>query len=386
MKSTRSLAAPALAAIALLLTPAPARAAGTLTGLSLQPNPAEINQGVQATLSGQGSCPEVTLDYGDGSPAQKLAPVDFNKSVNTSPPPHKFAAAKTYTVTASPGKGCQGSATANLTVKAKGGADLPSAKQPAGNTASMAAANILKALAAYLVPKVTGGLGLVEPGMTFIAFGSGFGSTMGKGTLTGDFGSRQLNVVQWAPKGIGFQVPSDIAGVSDHTAKLVVETSGGQKSEPFALKFRAKRDVVRLKAGDVGATTCAATAQQNTCNWTVKMGPGATVATNEPWTGCVVKAGASLCGWHEGAAGLGMGLGMGTDQYQISLKNGWALYDLGGFVSGSLYNEKVATLGAGFTEGATSWSPKVNWHLGKGQLATYSCDIFIVGPKGVPYK
>lgn len=231
-------------------------------------------------------------------------------------------------------------------------------------------------------PTITSKLGLVTPGSTILLLGSNFGSSQGKVILAGQFGTREMKIVEWHPKGIGCRVPDDIQGVPDHTTNMTVQTQGGVKSGAFPVGFVALKEVKLLVAGDLKTFACAASAFINTCNWTVKV-TGGNTATNEPWTGCVWKR--SLCGWHQDGGGLA-GLPAGTDTYEIKLANGWSLYDRSSLVSGSLYSAHLADDPTGFVAGSNYWKFSIKWWMNKYLWTTYTMDVFAVGPKGVPYK
>jgi hypothetical protein len=76
-----------------------------------------VNQDVIITVEGQLGCAGVDVDFGDNTPQVHLQNVSFKNKLNVSAPAHKYASAKTYTVKALPGTGCQGQATLALTVQ-----------------------------------------------------------------------------------------------------------------------------------------------------------------------------------------------------------------------------------------------------------------------------
>ena len=112
---TPRVGAPA-ALVALLLLPASAHAAGTLTGLGASPSPATTGQPVTFTVTGAGGC-EFSVVYGGGEPSDNLVasqfPLTFGKT---------FGRVGIYLVTVKPrqpsSNPCEGDKTITLTVDA----------------------------------------------------------------------------------------------------------------------------------------------------------------------------------------------------------------------------------------------------------------------------
>ena len=204
-----------------ILAPERARAAGTITGISAAPNPAQVNQNVTVTLQGNGGCGSVIVNFGDNQ-TQTLNDVDFSDNSNTSAGPHKYAQAATYTVTANPGSGCQGTATTTLTVKSGGVYHF----------------DAFKTLAYLLLPQITKQFWVVTPGSSILIGGKNFGTTPGKVHLQGQFGTRDLVNLEWYPTGIGAKIPTTISGVGDHPATLQVRTSAGALTNQYPRRFR----------------------------------------------------------------------------------------------------------------------------------------------------
>jgi len=93
---------------------------------------------------------------------------------------------------------------------------------------------------------------------------------------------------------------------------------------------------------------------------------------------------ASISGYHYNCWGC-FGDDSGADTYEISLKNGWVLEDYGKSVSVDP-GEGSASGPSGFSQGATYWKPQVQWNVSPNDGIFYKINVYVKGPKGMPYK
>lgn len=113
------------ALLLIVAVPSISLAAGTITGLSASPNPGTTNQAVVFTLQGTGDeCIEIRIDYGDGF-NDTLKLVRFDRGLGLSTIPHYYATSGTYSVTATAGLECEGTAQMRFTVSGQGSEPSP---------------------------------------------------------------------------------------------------------------------------------------------------------------------------------------------------------------------------------------------------------------------
>ena len=83
-----------------------------------------------------------------------------------------------------------------------------------------------------------------------------------------------------------------------------------------------------------------------------------------------------------------VGSSNGTNSFWASLSNGW-LFDQAALTNLS-HNPTLTASGnvtmSGFQAATTSTNVKLKWNNANMTYALYSVYVFIVGPKGVPYK
>ncbi len=104
--------APLIAHALVVLAPLMAEAAGQITGLTAAPSPGTTGNPETVTVTGSGTCGNLTLDFGDGS-TTALSNVTLPKGT-----PHTYKNPGTFTLRATAVSSCAGQASAAVTVKA----------------------------------------------------------------------------------------------------------------------------------------------------------------------------------------------------------------------------------------------------------------------------
>jgi hypothetical protein len=205
---------------------------------------------------------------------------------------------------------------------------------------------------------LSGVLGVVRPGATVLLMGEQFGSSPGRAELRLGTTNRALLDVEFLAGGRGVtgRVPPDISGVADGPGWMRVVTSRGQASNWQEVSFRADREVLPLSWFDV-TVTCSSEAETNDCRR--------------------IRAG-FLGGYHsnffQGDSGV--------DRFHATLTNGWTFYN----------RSRLNVLsGSGDSSRSRRFSPTtpsfdVSWSFGPFGSAGYTFEVFIVGPRGVPYR
>lgn len=200
------------------------------------------------------------------------------------------------------------------------------------------------------------------PGDKFMIGGHHFGNVRGKvfASASGFTGDLELSVTDWDTNGdfhrvTGF-IPPNIQGVKDQPMSVRIERSDDSRSNNLTLEFRATRVAKILKWPDQ-AISVSCSNQSGDCN----VGYG-------EWT---------FLGFH--ATGDGY---QGSDWYSINLMNGWIIVS-GKYLEREFDYTEASLEGPipAWEKGMTSWNPKFKWK----NSVTYSYQVTIEGPKGVPY-
>jgi hypothetical protein len=160
-----------------------------------------------------------------------------------------------------------------------------------------------------------------------------------------------LTVDSWQDDLVTASVPADVAGVPSQPAQLVLVDNTGQTSNALPLSFVATLDVVQLYPGQAALTIGCSGADTDQC------GP---------------------FGAYHGDSIFGNN---GTDHYHLALANGWLFERL------SYHPLTGSTSLEALPEGGTpSLDYAVDWSFGALADASYSTDIWLIGPKGVPLQ
>jgi hypothetical protein len=252
---------------------------------------------------------------------------------------------------------------------------------------------------------ITGGSQTVSPNVAFYLVGWNFGAP---GKLTIHFPMKNpsdpssfdvpvpVSPGEWVGDAMMVYMPP-ITGVVEQTVDITFTTQNGRKSHPWKAKFIPTMDIEQLTWQDVTVGTCDNNAWDNNCNGNTDTGIGslfcATNAVGFPSTD-------SFDGYHTGCCCGDSD--NGTDKYSVSVKNGWMIFSLdfsplnendpeldNGTVHYSTSPDRILgnTPGQVFFPASTdSLQISVPWHVGgSGGYVNYQGDIWIKGPRGVPY-
>jgi hypothetical protein len=387
--------------VALALLAGTAWAAGTITGLTLTPQPACVNQPVTATITGTGSCNKVVMIW--------EMPGDVNlgtKDVMSPPPAFPITLQHTYTHTgqvtakARPGTNstCSGEKEIKLTVQdcGNGGSGKPwlaelckvidcvqiTQQDP---KLQVKPSGPLEVIA---LPRIIGGLGALQSGNPVIVGGERFGDEPGKVHLLATGGSLLLQINEWYDGGIGGNVPPQAANLC-LTGEVQVERKDGKKSNTWI--FAVPQVYKSLPASEVRVVHCGNDGNENSCNnvsisgetcHPQGLGGGVPFSTSG-------FDGASIAGSHANCLGA-IGDDEGTDTYEISLKNGWVL-DSAVFSTSFDPGEASTSPSAGqvpggFQDGGTYWKPSIQWSVTPSDWVHYGLYVGIRGPECTSHK
>jgi hypothetical protein len=176
-------------------------------------------------------------------------------------------------------------------------------------------------------------------------------------------------------QGLGAIIPDDITGVPDTPATLQILRSDGVLGNKFPVQFIAKREFVRLPSTDV-QVTCSQGGDFNSCP---SYPDDYSISANH------------MTYW---------GHDSDTDQFISTLANGWVFnYLYNDPQAQQIENGAFVQQGAiegpqGFVPDSTTTHIYVHWANDPGGLPTttfggdvqYGMQIYIYGPRGVPWK
>lgn len=366
--------AAALAAV-VMLSPDLAQAAGTITGLSASPPSPAVSQDVVVTVEGLLGCGGVDVDFGDNTPQAHLQNVSFKNKLNVSAPAHKYASAKTYSVKALPGAGCQGQATLPLTVKSSATLGGNLLGTPGlicailGNCGTPTISNL------FLAP--------ITPGGKLLALGSNFGNAGPQNQfhlfLKTDQKDVLLAIDEWKNTYVAGTIPASLTQVLDQPAELYVKAGNGKLSNKYPVSFTAARELKMIPYPDVTVASCATDSNCDQCN--THLDPD----DADQWCLVVIYGNTSVQGSkHNNWAAIGDD--SGSDTYQVSLKNGWICDHLGPL-------QGIVDPGEGWTKGpwlfasgASTCKVQIDWLVTPDDSLFYDLPIFVKGPKGTSWK
>ncbi len=361
------------AALALLAYVSTALGAGKITGIMLNPPDIKTCAIETITVNGTGKCGSVTVFFGDGNKLITLGkPTPFPLTFH-----HVYSkggltklSVQAYT---GPGSICTGKASRTVQVAA-------------GPKPTITSTSFFS-----LGSQIT-------PGAVILLYGQNFGDMPGQAWIhlkdwqTQQPVHRQLlyTDTHWSDTFVAGQIP-DISGVLNQQATLTVVAQCGAVSNAATVEFTANIDVVDY-SGDTSPN-------QNRINCSMTgahdndfcPGPGSLnfppecgfISGSEglgiPWVG--------LQGYHQSAWGTGGP--SGNDKFWLTppLQNGWVLS------STDVYWETLVGNGGNVSEDPSSTTPPgtsnptlgVDWTANNCGAIYYQGDMFIIGPKGVPY-
>jgi len=245
-----------------------------------------------------------------------------------------------------------------------------------------------------------------QPGSIVLKIGSKGGLTVAHpGTgFRQPYVERQVTVLGWADSHVSGQIPRDISGVMDGTATVEVWRHDGVKSDPFAVQFKATKDLQILPITDVTVSPgdCYTSTNLNLCNnWSDSS--QLTIPSD-------IHPQPSIFGAHILFMDVYKVRIPGHDMFNFSLENGWELANvvsLGNLapfwapyfppeVGVQYFSPKDSVkvkVGAGCKDYDDAYS--IHGSLTAGQAIVgwdtscsfeYYAYIHITGPKGVPWK
>ncbi len=337
-----------LIGILLLFAPISALAAGTITAVSPNPSPGAACQLNTIKISGTGTCTGVQLDLGDGTNIVNL-PGSFPLLVY-----HTYKYPGTYTLKAQ-GKGnCQGAVTTTL--------------------------QVLGPTIASIFP-----FSVIKPGGEVILQGQHFGNLPGQILIVfqNQLIGANLTNIQWGDTFAAGTIPQGITGEPDQEVGLYVINSCGAASNHVTAKFTATRDLIALPFDQINCGSTVNFDNSNACQRNGNYGTppecgGIPTFGTEP--GPTGFQGFHFSGW--GFSGEG-----GNDQFWgPTLKNGWGFDSaspLAGSYVGTFYQP---TYWYQSPVGGQETKVSVNWQCDNCGGIFYYGNIYITGPKGVPYQ
>jgi hypothetical protein len=228
--------------------------------------------------------------------------------------------------------------------------------------------------------EITSYFGLSQPGGLAVIAGKGFGQQRGLvivklQTLLFTTRSVAFIIKEWSPTRIGVERPVGIVGVRDQRDAIVeVRHADHNPRATRKVFFRAATDYKLLPMSDISVAACGKDGNKNRCNH-VNPGRNGTCAIDPFMNSCSGTFG----GFHYNCHGA-VGSDSGTDEFSITLFNGWTITDVS--------VQKDAGVGSpvpALTAGNTTWKPKVTWSVGPGGMVEYCAHVYITGPKGVPH-
>lgn len=230
----------------------------------------------------------------------------------------------------------------------------------------------------------------ITPGGSVAVKGSWFGNDQGELWLKGlkkwngvAYGDVKLAIATepgkdfWKPTSVLGIIPGNITQVKDQPVKLQIKTKAGKWSNEYPVNFIAAKDWVTLKYTDpaVKLISCGTDANLDECN-------GKRDPDDGNWFSW--SCAQTFYGFHYNVWGA-IGDDLGTDKFEITVKNGWVID--GGKVYVHVDQGEGYTLGPGAVpSNVTSWKPSVSWNVSPNDDLCHGADVYIVGPKGVPWK
>jgi hypothetical protein len=326
-----------------------ALADGTITGVSPNPSPGVTCSLNTIKISGTGTCGTFLFELGDSTPTVHL-PGNFPILVY-----HTYSHAGTYSLTAQGQGNCKGVVNASLQV---------------------------------LGPTITSifPFSVIKPGGAVIIEGQNFGNLPGQILINfpslHQFTGIALENIQWGDTFAAGTIPTGISGVPDQVVSFTVVAQCGAVSNSWAAKFTATRDIIALPFDQItcfsfsigNSDRCQNMGQSNfpmECGSLPPVGTGPGSATG-------------FYGYH--ASGWGGGE-TGNDGFNttFNLNNGWVVDSVTDLSWAKVGNGSYATEAWTSPFGATFPGVQVNWKADACGLIVYSGDIYITGPRGVPY-
>lgn len=390
-------------AIAALLAFVPGLAQGSITGVSASPTSVNVGETVNISVTGQGFCPELLIQYGDGQQtSHHIVTLGSGSPLNVT---HSYTTPGSKTIQAKGLFACTGQASAQVQVKAKRGADPdPSKKnwsiQRDGNTIMKKKPFTLEKKGnqqiKFLRPKITKVLSLpgphVRPGADLHITGIAFGGAKGSVYIHGTFNNspRKLSTIKsWTNTKIVAEVPPNwggaIGGVCGWTIEVEVRSAKNVASHKAGMVWAAQHRELSWKDSAVSVTQCGYDGNIDMCNG------------NRQLQGCFIQTFS-----HDGKADPGLTIDglhfncaatteddKGTDKYAITLPPGWQFDKL------TVKNQKTSGPGdsnnyvtgptPAFPVGKTTWNPSFAWRVTQDDWVAYEYRVRAKAPETCPW-
>jgi hypothetical protein len=323
---------------------------------------------VVEVTGGRLPCGGLEIDFNDGLGPQKYPEQQLPFQVSRSWPDVDRDKLPNTKVVKARGVGCGGEATATVTV--------------------------LEELKLVPRPQIESYFGFATPGGVAGIVGEAFGGKPGKvqAKLKDWKGASKvidLNIIEdpktevpeWKPELVGVEWPSELAGFPFQDGTIRVTRPDGKSSNEHTVQFKPTLELKTLPQQDVKVVSCSGDANFNGCNAAGGKGD-ACVADTAPF---LSESDNSISGRHYNCWAA-IGDDSGTDTYQVTLLNDWALEEL--------TFQKFVEAGEGwvkspvssFSAGATQWTAKIAWSVTPNDDLRYEALVFIRGPKGVPHQ
>ena len=337
--------------------------------VSVSPPSPIVNQPATVTVSGQGPCNTLLIDFGDGNGNQIFDPsvLPFATSFTWTTIGLKTIAAAAY-------GNCDGQASVTVQVNQTGStriaqlcATINCSERPAMS---------------FPRPEITGDRGWQTPGGLALLDGDGFGSSTGSVTAvlrnwSGKPLQFTLEVVEWTNTIVAVRWPTYIQGVRRQSAAVALTNRYG-KRDWHSVTFDPALSIKTLSMEDVKTVSCGGDSNHDVCNnVSHDIHPSFVYIPPE------LSATSAMLGAHMNRWGA-VGNDTGTDSYEIVLKRDWTLESLHWKVSAEPL-EAFVRKPAGFAKTAT-WSPSVEWEVTPNDQVVYAAVLTIRGPVGVPHK
>ncbi len=387
MAGNRSDIVIALAGLAIL--PGAAWAAGQITGVVANPSSTYVNQPVNVTVQGTGTCSQVVVRcQAPAAPEHVKTNVALPFTVSCT-----YPTLGTKTVTASaelPNADCPGDKIAQVTVKSQFALDADYAEllcKLAG--CDDIAINPDVANFAF-APKIDKVFGILSPGGPVLVGGVNFGPAPGKLQLISPhLGAVNLGQLEWSKTGIGGTIPGGLCNVPDHAAQLRVTAQNGAKSNDWPVNFSPGKEYRWLTTQDVQLVSCGQDGNVDRCNGSHSIDYQCPAGDSQQdyvledhlWASSGPIA---IRGFHYNCWGA-TSSDSGTDKYQVrALKNGWRLSHAEVWKHAS--EGSISGPSPALPYGEASWAPSFDWTTTADDYVYYDVGIEIEGPCGVPHK
>jgi hypothetical protein len=347
----------------------PLATAAQVQGVSVAPSSPVVNQPATVTITGQNPCTAVIIDLGTGGivPTTQIAGLPHSLQ-------HTWTTTGRKTVTAIGQGACTGHASQTFQVKDWSSLLRLCAQVSCAERPKMS----------FLNPRISATFGFNTPGGVLAIAGTNFGPKLGSVAVTlrtwsGTVIQRALAVTEWTDTLVGVTWPTDIGGLLRQSAALALTTGEG-KRDWRSITFFPELELKTLPRVDVQVLSCGDDGNFDQCNQ-VRDDDDLVDLDGRP--GQFESPIHAIVATHVNAWAA-VGNDSGTDQYRITLYNGWTLEDLHWAV-GVDPGQGWAKKPSGFAKGAT-WSPSIQWLVTPNDRISYFAVVTIAGPRGVPHR